>query len=343
MLESWEDEMNERLAIIIPYCGEFPHVHYTLQSLVTELKGDVDFEIILVNNTVDKEPNRPEFTVDGSLDKMLNYSNPSWLKRIECKNIQSHWAAKNSAIANTDADFIFFVDAHCLIAPGTLRAMFKLYKSKLDVIKGSLHLPISNFFDNRRKIYKLVYDAEKGLIHYTNIFDHKAAWEPNCSPVGASLVKCASTCGMMVHRRYLEAINRWPMELGPYGGGENWFNFAMARLGFDHMIFPCEPLRHWSIPMIWSRDYMPTYEDWARNIMIATYLIGGGVWLDNLIAGRGHLPKGHPVREASSRIALMHDEIINNEALNARRDWLDTKAVMTIEEWAGQRWHLEGL
>lgn len=367
------------LAVIIPYSGEFPHVHYTLQSLLTELSDQVSFEIILVDNS----PTEQQSQVDRALDCMLkDEKDTSWLIRLKRSNHFSHWGAKNDAVSQTNAPFLFFLDAHCLVAPGTLRDMFRLYKSSWEMLNGSLHLPISDFLKaDWPKVYRLVYDEAIGLLHYENkraefkiddmalthvitidkaltkesrerlealiaswrdpaIFD--VPYYPVLPVIPSHTVPapCMSTCGMMCHRSHIvDDLQYWPEELGSYGGGENYYNFTMARLGRNINIFPVTPLRHWSIPGVWSRDYQITYSQWAENIVIATYLVAGEEWVDRLLTGRQSLPDWHPVRclHGNRRFERGMRELITRPSLVQRHDILNERALMTIEQWA-EKW-----
>ncbi len=324
------------LAVIIPYLGEFPHLHYTLQSLCNELRGYIDFEVVLVQNQLEPggvDPNTGENYF--ALEALLKGQDTSWLKQIAYADKPSHWGCKNLAIKNTDAPFLFFLDAHCLLSAGTLRDMFVFYRDNWEWLNGSLHLPISDFLKTDAKEYKLLYDLNHGLLHYEN---RKPAYSLGIFTdllAGAIQRPCMSTCGMLIKREFIEEMNCWPDELGPYGGGENYYNFVSALFGRKIYIYPSQPLWHWHIPGQWSRDYRPTYDEWARNIMIATYLVGGIDWLERLAHSGKALPSWHPVCFTSQKdLRVILDEIRNSEGLRARREMIESKAVTTIEEWA---------
>jgi len=370
-----------QLAVIIPYAGEYPHLHYTLQSLQMELEGHVDDEVVLVNNNRDYEvilvnnntvPAVGNPTLTG-LNKLIEGQASDWLRQLTYRDKLSHWACKNLAVRYTEAPFLFFLDAHCLIHPGTLREMFGYYRLNWQMLTGSLHLPISDFLKmNWPKWYRLVYDAEIGLLHYENermpvelmgpefilrvqgklsnaskaeLGELIAKWrDPDeynqaYPPLSQHIPRpCMSTCGMICRREHIvDDLDFWPNELGPYGGGENYYNFVMARLGRKKWVYPTQPLRHWHIPGVWSRDYRISYKDWARNIMIATFLVAGPEWLDRLSMRDERLPKWHPVRQLNpSDVAGLRQEILSSESLGLRRERLEAKFIMSIKEWAEQ-------
>ncbi|MFA4845075.1 MAG: glycosyltransferase family A protein [Patescibacteria group bacterium] len=318
------------LAVIIPYCGEFPHLHYTLQSIQMELEGwGIDFEVIGVDNGA-------KVMIHGPCASTLPWK-PEWWRRIECMGTLSHWSAKNLAVQSTDAPFLFFIDAHAMVHPGTLRDMFRYYQISHERINGSLHLPISDFLrTDKPKAYRFLYQPQWGLLHYENEFLNSPAdtgW-----PVETPR-PCLSTCGMLCRREHITDVLRyWPEELGPYGGGENYFNFTMGIMGYSVNLFPAQPLRHWHIPGVWSRDYMPTYPQWARNIAIATYLVAGEKWVSRLLTESNSLPEGHPVRFVKpAERAEMLREIITDDKLRERLIDIKTRAKFTIEEWA-EKW-----
>jgi len=310
------------LAVIIPYAGEYPHLHYTLQSLITELDGYVDYEVIAIDNLMSQpRRNNNSESHKHAFNRLRADTFYPCLKFAAHHGSLSHWQAKNHAVNLTDAYFLFFLDAHCLVHPGSLRSLFFHYRDSHERLNGSIHLPIADFFSvSPWKTYRLIYNPDLGLIHYEN----------QRIPIDKTTqVPCMSTCGMMCLRTHIvDDIEYWP-ELGPYGGGENYYNFVMARLGRNVWISPQPPIRHWHIPGVWSRDYRPTYRQWNLNRALATWLSADDAWAFRYIESQTEVSpvELRAVFTATSRVASWAE----------RKRRLDAKYIMTIEDWA-EKW-----
>lgn len=331
------------LAVIINHVGEYPHLHYTLQSVWMELRAsEIDFEVICVDNDCEEakrsgyEPGPTPFNIDDSMDFLTNGGKYTpWLRRLKYDKKLSHWSAKGYAVKNTVAPYLFFLDAHCLLLPAGLTKMFDRYKTavNLGITNESYHLSISDFLrPDFTKKYKLLYEPGHGILHYEN-------QRVDSPPSYAIDVPAQSTCGMLCRREHItDVIGYWPEELGPYGGGENYFNFCMALMGYKKALDLTEApgIYHWHIPGgHWSRDYTPSVQSWARNIMIATYLVGGLKWLENLTRNSHKAP--YPISAVPPHLIWRaYNEIRDTESLVDRREWIKARAVTTIEQWAVQ-------
>jgi len=193
--------------------------------------------------------------------------------------------------------------------------MFKYYRDHWQELNGSLHLPLTyTILEWRRLIYKLVNEIETGVVHYsftgfkTQPKDYYIPYE----------VPAMSTCGMMIHREYMDLLGNWPSELGIYGGGENFINFGLSVLGKTKNIWPDEPLRHHGD----KRGYEYDYNDYHRNRMIATYMFGG----KKLLYLYAKNCKG-------SSVALFQIAKGVEELCSAHREHIKKNQVMTIQEW----------
>lgn len=299
------------LSVIIPYVQEWPQVIFTVASIAEELRDEVDFEIIVVDNYV-PAPGR----VNGEQDRAREYfdavaKGQKWLKSLEYKKKLSHWQAKNWAVENAEGDFLWFCDAHCVISKGALVKMFRYYRDHHEELNGTLHLPLTySILEWHKLIYKLVDDSEKGVLHYsfTGYRDAQEAYP----------VPCMSTCGMMMTRELYGLLGGWPQELGIYGGGEHFINFCLAILGKTINIFPGDPLRHHGD----KRGYSWFYDDYHRNRMVATYCFGGEDWLrlytQNTKGNQDHLRK-------------IEANVI--ETCRHHRHFLEANQVISIDEW----------
>jgi glycosyltransferase involved in cell wall biosynthesis len=283
-----------KLSIIMPFCGEYPQNIFTIMSIWNQLRdSDIDYEVIAVNNWCGKVANQADYAYtcpDCGKTRKINraeaneyrppYKNPDpggsriksyasihpWLKYVEYKDKLSHWNAKNAGVAASTGNILFFIDAHCALAPGSLVDMFHAYaKHPTAMLDGTYHLPIVYFLERPGPalIYKLVAKPEISMYHYS-FTRYRASDVPYTVP-------CMSTCGMMISRYLYDLLGGWPAELGIYGGGENFINFTLATLGKSISIYPTRPLHHYAE----KRGYNFEFTDHKRNQIIATYMFGG--------------------------------------------------------------------
>ena len=105
------------LSVIIPFVAESPQLFFTVQSLRHELEG-IDHEIILIYNAtaLTNESDHPEINCSLYIQK----KQPSDVRLLKFSERQSHWQAKNIGMEQAKGDILFFIDAHCLIYPGSL-------------------------------------------------------------------------------------------------------------------------------------------------------------------------------------------------------------------------------
>lgn len=291
-----------KLSIIMPFCGEYPQNIFTVMSLWNQLRDSgIDYEVVAVNNWCDRVAAQADYKYTcpdcKSIRKVLrgeanSYRPPygkadpggsrvksyaamhTWLKYIEYKDKLSHWNAKNAGVAAATGDVLFFIDAHCALAPGSLVNMFKHYtEHPTAMIDGTMHLPIVYFLERPGPalIYKLV--AKPEISYYNYSFTRYRALTDKEKKEGKVTyqVPCMSTCGMMISRYLYDLLGGWPKELGIYGGGENFINFTLAVLGKTINIYPTRPLHHYAE----KRGYNFEFVDHKRNQIIATYLFGG--------------------------------------------------------------------
>lgn len=306
------------LSVIIPYCNEFPQNVFTIQDIAQELQG-IDFEIIAVNNFCqeaadqDRKPDPGGEVIDGS-----TRVNP-WLKSLHYEDKLSHWQAKNMGVKNSTGKFLWFVDAHCVIARGAGMKMFQYYRNNYNAINGTIHLPLTyKILDSRRLIYKLVTDVDHGVVDYRFTYLNKDD--------GPFEVPCMSTCGMMMTRDLYDDLGGWPVELGIYGGGENFINFTLAVIGKSKNIFPDGCLFHHGAP----RGYHWNYNDYHRNRCIAHYIFGGDALAERYIMNC----KGD---KAVLRSIL--ESVLNANTCQEHRSHIVTRQVISIEDWVN-KWTL---
>ncbi len=311
--------MSVELSIIIPGINEFPQNFFTVQSLWSELRDEVDFEILYIDNYC------PEFAKQGKqqdrgYERLKSISERNkFLKVFKYEDKLSHWNAKNIGIKNASADILFFLDAHCIVSKNSLVNMFNFYKANHEELNGTLHLPLSYMLERPGLdlIYKLVADIEKGVVHYS-FTRYKEDTKPYKVP-------CMSTCGMMITKDLLvNEMGMWPSELGIYGGGENFINFTLAVLGKDINIFPTNPLFHYAE----KRAYHWNHSDYMRNRLIASYIHSGKDFAKITVSNM----RGNPTVKNQ-----IFESIIYNESLRSQKKLIEQQTKISISEFV-DRW-----
>ena len=304
------------LSIIIPFVNEHPQIAFTLQSLLLDLRGQIPFEVIAIENWNEHTcGERQKRTRDKGFEYLKDApkNNPE-LKVLHYGEKLSHWQAKNYGVAHSSGDTLLFLDGHVLVSPGSIGDMYCHYRQFGPDLNGTLHLPICYFLDrkDRALIYKPVVEKEKSVWHYsfTSYGKH---------PQGKVIqVACMSTCGMMMDRGIYNQLGGWPKELGIYGGGEHFINFTLAVLGKTVNIYPANPLYHYAAP----RDYNWYYDDYHRNRCIATYMFAGADAAKNYMKNT----KGD-----QTVLQAIADDVISKEFNHFLS--IQKQKVQTIEEW----------
>jgi glycosyltransferase involved in cell wall biosynthesis len=336
--------MPPKLSIIMPFCGEYPQVIFTIMSLWNQLRDSgIDYEVIAVNNWCDRVANQADYTQtcpncnksfpvtrheanthrppynqeDPGGAKVRSYSAiHKWLHYIEYGDKLSHWNAKNAGVAASTGSVLFFIDAHCALAPGSLVDMYHYYTEHPTLmLDGTLHMPLVYFLEREGPalIYKLVARPEISMYHYS-FTRYRASTTPYTVP-------CMSTCGMMMSKHLYDLLGGWPSALGIYGGGENFVNFTLAVLGKTINIYPTRPLHHYAE----KRGYNYEYVDYKRNQIIATYMFGG--------PDRARMFSRHCKLDAETAKKTVANVI---ETCADHRAHIEDSQITSIEEWYNQ-------
>lgn len=322
-----------KLSVVIPYAQEHPQIAFTVQSIYCELRDKCDFEIIVIDNHCDElqaqlDKKGEKRDRGGEYMKSLA-TGRSWLKYLAYDTKLSHWQAKNLGVANSDGEFLWFCDSHCIPSCGALIEMFNYYKEHHRELNGTLHMPLAYMLEKpgHELIYKLVTDTLSGVVHYS-FTRYRQAPLPYQVP-------CMSTCGMMMSWEIYDLLGGWPTELGIYGGGEHFINFTLAVLGKTINIFPSRPLYHYAAP----RGYHWNYVDYHRNRTIATYMFGGEIWAHKYVQGiKPHDPSGDKMKNdiftsiQTSPECVRHRELIMSRQKTTISDWLASQMISLPED-----------
>jgi len=276
-----------KLAIIVPYINEYPQVLFTLRSIHEEMDG-FDHEIIAVDNWCQENeeqgfiPDRAHDHIDKegkqapSLVKTLA-EKTTWLKYVRFDKVLSHWQCKDYAIANTDANFFLFLDAHIVPGRESISAAWDHYQYNYDYLHGTMGMPLTyHILEENVLEYSFKPELDKWFLSYS-FCARKRVNSPTKE------VPCHSMCGCFLGREHYDAMDGWGPGYGPYGGGENLMNFTLPTLGYKHHMWQGNPIFHHGE----RRGYRANQYQIIANRAIAAYKYGGFKWLHNYLICSG--------------------------------------------------------
>lgn len=320
-----------KLSIIIPYIQEFPQILFTIRSLHEELKNEVDHEILVIDNLNDDARNQiigKNIKIDkghshindegkeiqSHIKNMSEQLKTKWLRYIHYTDYFSLWQSRNCGIINATGDIIMFVDAHCVPSKKSIVNMFNYYEKNWEQLDGSIHLPLTyHILEEKKLIYKLVYDKSKGQCQYsfTSLTKNDDIFE----------TPCMSTCGMMCHKSFYDKTGLYPQK-GIYSGGEHFFNYVMAILGKKKWIYSKNDatLFHHGD----KRDYNYTWDGYQYNRIAANYMFGGEEWVDLYI---------NELNINSKSKEKLKKQVVENEENIIQRKHIYSQQKFSIEEW----------
>lgn len=278
------------VSAIIPFINETPQIVFTIQSLIEELTGFCEFEIIAVDNMShdsfmceagrmeDKKfipapdgrkwPVRSRRYFHGPKGQIRTwFFRKGIIKYIQYDDSLGHWQAKNKGIEVSTGKYLFFLDAHCIMKRDSVRKMIQFLRDRPDEKIGGIHAYICYMLDS----HPLEYEVKAKFFGYRFCSAQKRT-EPY-------KVCVMSTCGMISPRSVIEELGGWSKELGIYGGGESYINWTQSTCGYPHWIHPEATCWHWAD----KRGYSWNHTDYMRNGMIAAYVVGDDKWLEQQI------------------------------------------------------------
>lgn len=290
-------------SVIISACNERPHILYTVQSLIEELRGYCKYEIIVVDN---RSTDRTEEFFKQNKEKGIKY--------IKYDDKKSHWNAKNAGINVATGKNLFFIDAHCIIGRDSLRKQIEF----LDNFEGRIggvhcyHHPMLMKYRTFEHYPKLKY-----------IFRFRRA------QVGEKFKKPyevahMTTCGMMCPKSVFDELGGWNKHFGTRWGGEAYLNLKHATCGYPHYIHPDTHYYHYKH----SYGYTFNVKDGYHNQMITPYTIGGEEQLKYFV---DNLCKQKKVKSRP----CFYDRAAESVKSNCKedRDFIASKQVMTLADF----------
>lgn len=309
------------LSIIIPYVNEWPQIAFSIRSIADPLiHRGIDFEIIAVDNFSVAEMGKRPPDRSHKYIKGVAKMHP-WLRYLKYDKKLSNWNSKNLAIKKSTSPILAFIDAHCVPQRDCICDMFEYYRDNWEELNGSIHLPLTyQILEDRPLRYRLKLKKFPHQLHYV-FTDHKR----NGNIVEE--VPCMSSCGLMIHRSFLDLIGNWPSELGIYGGGENFINFAGAVCGLKKWIFSEGLLHHHGE----NRGYNWSDKDWIRNRTIAVYMYGGYEMAKKFCLSL-HVP--NMPRYSDQVLYTIFCSVA--DTCGDHRKLIKSRQVMPIEEWAAK-------
>lgn len=308
------------LSIIIPFCNEYPQVAFTVRAVAEELRGRMDFEIIAVDNYCEAVGRQGFHKDKGAAVLRAATEGNSWLKVLTYDARASHWQAKNLGVAESTGKLLLFLDAHAIPGRDSIYPMVEYFRAHHQALNGSLHLPLTyQILEWRKLIYKLDVDLELGKLQY--MFDD---FRPSDQPYK---VPAMSSCGMLVSRETYDKLGGWPTPLGSWGGGENFFNFALATMGKNVWIWPGGTLYHHGE----KRGYWLDKTDIVTNRCIAVFIVGGLEMAQRYMSN---------VHGTGSRQGLVWKDKILTKVRNAccdHRELIKPQQTVLLHDWL-KRW-----
>jgi glycosyltransferase involved in cell wall biosynthesis len=308
----------QKVSVIVPYVREWPQIAFTLRS-IHEALVNVDHEVLAIDNLQSTMKEDRGSKNVASMAKEWTKTGNSWLRYFHYTDKLSHWHCKNFGMLEAKGDIYWFIDSHCIM-PHSAEEAVKYYQQYYKELNGSLHMPLTyHILEPRQLMYKAVVEVPKSDYHYTfHTLSQKKYEKHRCIEVPAM-----STCGMIIHKSFMDEIGAWPDELGIYGGGENFMNYVMAVLGQRKHVWIGDSLCHHGD----KRGYAWNSSDYQRNRGIATYMFGGRRNLHTWMKEKSKL-----VISAAGR---MERDILSK--CKKHRAWIKAGQIWEIEEWV-DRW-----
>jgi hypothetical protein len=245
-----------------------------------------------------------------------------WLQYVHYDEKLSHWNAKNAAVAVARGRLLFFVDGHVIPGKDSMRRAVEWYEPWVaENGPGTFNPPLTyHIMEDKRLTYSFVHEVERSFLTYTWA-GYPAEWDDHGIP---QEVPVMSLCGMLCSREMYDQIGGFPASLGIYGGGENFWNFTRATLGWKCWIVPGNPIHHYGN----DRHYHWLDGDMKKNRAVAAYMYGGDKWLEAFC--RNHNKYKRDTQFFERTIQEVREECA------AQRQNIKAQQVKEIEAWIAE-------
>lgn len=245
------------LSIIIPVRKEPPaHLWFTLQSLAFEFE---DVEILVVDNC--PEMDDEIFKVCGQFGSPVRY--------LHAPATQSPYHPRNIGAAEAKGRWLLFLDAHVLLAPGSL-ARIREMANEDDYLEKSLpaplpptmvHFPVG--FRNQKTWYT----------HYRLTLEKNfwGEWGPTLKTTVRTQIAASGIWAFLTRKKDWELIRGFNPKFSGYGGGEVYLQLKYWRMGGSVSMDPRVRGVHYSA----LRGYGASWLDRITNVGCAGRAVVG--------------------------------------------------------------------
>ena len=275
------------VSVVIPSRNEEPRIRFTVNHVILTLMAEgVPGEIIVVDDS--DEPQDYINHMRGCRHLAFHAVKTFWRQKERFKSAAT---ARNFGAERARGKYLLFLDAHCLILPGSI-------KSSIDLVEDGwaevIHFPQS---------WSAVLPDRCG--HYILTLE-KNFWgvQAHCFEGPSYYIASYTMGGVLVPKTVFEAMKGFnPYFLG-YGGEEVYFDLKAWMMGYRVMTNTNAHYVH----VFGPHQYGGTNEEQIRNFMLGARVVGGLGWCERLMRQfLGGFPE-EEVKRAFESAAYMGEE-----------------------------------
>lgn len=315
------------ISVIISARNEFPNIAHTIHSIINDMEvcgygyekgGYPKFEIIIVDNCSDDRTSEFfTYSKDSVSPSGMVYSPRGMVTngylRIIYDPIAGNVSSRNFGAKIARGKYIFFVDAHVSVRPGTFREMVKA----IDVTGGIVH-PVIEWMGAY---------PPKGGYQYTLKLGEKFWGTWNRLAVSTTepfYIPMSGHCFIGMLREQFLDFGGYNNYFRVYGGGETYLDLKWWMFGSSSVCVPTAMVYHLSA----GRGYSYKMDDLVHNMALSAYLIGGMKWWERILIT--YLNKPHSNKEVVYRLC--------NEAIEEGKpdyDFIVSRTKMAFKDVIG--------
>lgn len=259
--------MKKDLSIVIPVYNEWPHIFYTIHSVMSDLEDEtINYEIIIVDNGSDPEEK----------EKIEELCKHYPIDLISCR-IQSSTLSQREGIRRAGGKVICYLNAHGLVSKGFFSKTFSIIdRGEAD----GVHVPVSYGWSwpldrTHTKVSRFYLEPYCG----DEKFGVGYVYEPDYNypyPIAAQ----ANHGFTFLKNAWLKIgeVNEGLLYCG--GGTQIYVSLKMWMFGFRLVLEPNVTALHFNSP----RRYPPAPKYYLhRNVFITYYALGGKEYAQNVL------------------------------------------------------------